>query len=79
MATTKKAQKVTAQSSFNVAEQVRWDSSGDVAEGRIIKIAPTNGHIKGFAYKATKSDLRFIVETEDGKQAAHKAEELRKV
>jgi hypothetical protein len=78
MATTKKAPKASAQPSLKVGDQVRWDSSGGSAEGRIIKIATKSGSIKGFDYKATKDDPRFIVETAEGKQAAHKAEELRK-
>lgn len=79
MATTKKAQKSSTKPSLKVGEQVRWDSSGGSSEGRITKIATKSGSIKGFDYKATKDDPRYIVETDEGKQAAHKAEELRKV
>jgi len=62
---------------FKIGDCVRWDSSGGTSEGKIIKIATTSGRIKNFMYKAAKDDPRYIVETDEGKQAAHKASELR--
>lgn len=64
---------------FKVGDQVRWDSSGGSAEGQIIRIARKDGQIKGFKYKASAEDPRYIVETDEGKKAAHKPDELRKV
>ena len=63
---------------FKVGDRVRWDSSGGQAEGKIIKVATTRGKIKDFEYHGTKEDPRYIVETDEGKHAAHKASELRK-
>ena len=52
--------------------------NGTAPEGKIVRVAHASGSIKGFHYKASVDDPRYIVETAEGKQAAHKAEELRK-
>ena len=43
-----------------------------------MRVARASGSIKGFKYKASTDDPRYIVETDEGKHAAHKDEELRK-
>ncbi len=63
---------------FKLGERVSWDSSGGTSHGQVVKVATTDGNIKDFEYKATKDDPRYIVETDEGKHAAHKAEELRR-
>lgn len=63
---------------FKVGDRVKWDSSGGQAEGKIVRVARTSGSIKGFDYKASSDDPRYIVETDEGKHAAHRAEKLRK-
>ena len=67
-----------AERKFKVGDRVRWDSSGGQAEGKVVRVAHTRGSIKGFDYKASSDDPRYIVETDEGKHAAHKAEELRR-
>jgi len=62
---------------FKVGDRVKWDSSGGRSEGKIVRVAHRSGNIKGFKYKASVDDPRYIVETDEGKHAAHKAEELR--
>ncbi len=64
---------------FKVGDRVRWDSSGGESIGHIVKVATTGGKIKNFEYTASKDDPRYIVETDEGKHAAHKAVELRKM
>ena len=63
---------------FKVGDRVKWDSSGGEAEGKDVRVARASGSIKGFEYKASSDDPRYIVETDEGKKAAHKAEELRR-
>lgn len=63
---------------FKVGDKVTWSSSGGKSEGKVVKIAQTNGKIEDFEYKASKDDPRYIVETDEGKKAAHKAEGLKK-
>ena len=56
---------------------MQWDSSGGAATGRVVKVARKSGKIKDFAYRASADDPRYSVETDEGKQAAHKVGELR--
>lgn len=63
---------------FKVGDRVKWDSSSGTSVGRVVKVATSSGKIKSFEFKASKDDPRYIVETDEGKHAAHKAEELRK-
>lgn len=67
-----------AEHKFKVGDEVKWDSSGGQAEGKVVRVARASGSIKGFKYKASEDDPRYIVETDEGKHAAHKAQELRK-
>jgi hypothetical protein len=67
-----------SEAAFKKGDRVTWDSSGGKAEGKVVKKATTDGKIKDFEYKASKDEPKYIVETEEGKQAAHKPEELRK-
>ncbi|MBA3715486.1 MAG: DUF2945 domain-containing protein [Pyrinomonadaceae bacterium] len=60
---------------FKVGDRVRWDSSSGESIGKIVKVATTGGRIKDFEYTASKDDPRYIVETDEGKHAAHKAVE----
>ena len=69
---------MTERKTLKVGDRVSWDSSGGRAEGKIVEVAEQSGQIKGFHYKASKDDPRYIVETDDGKHAAHKAGELRR-
>ncbi len=63
---------------FKVGDTVTWSSSGGKSEGKIVKVANADGKIEDFEYKASKDDPRYIVETDEGKKAAHKAESLKK-
>lgn len=65
-----------AERKLKVGDRVKWDSSGGQAEGKIVRVARASGSIKGFKYKASSDDPRYIVETDEGKHAAHKAGEL---
>jgi hypothetical protein len=67
-----------AERELKVGERVKWDSSGGQAEGKIVRVARTSGSIKGFHYKASSDDPRYLVETDEGKHAAHRAGELRR-
>lgn len=67
-----------AEHKIKVGDHVKWDSSGGQAEGKVVRVARESGEIKSFKYKASADDPRYIVETSEGKHAAHKAEELRK-
>lgn len=66
-----------AEQTFKVGDRVAWNSHGGQAEGHVVKVATSDGSIEDFDYKASQDDPRYIVETDQGKRAAHKAEALK--
>jgi hypothetical protein len=66
------------ETTFKKGDRVTWDSSGGKTSGKVVKKAVTGGKIKDFEYKASKDEPKYIVETDEGKKAAHKPEQLKK-
>ena len=62
--------------SFRIGERVNWQSGGGTAEGRIVGIATESGRVGDFVYNASSEDPRYLIETDEGKRAAHRAEVL---
>jgi len=62
--------------SFKVGDRVKWMSGGGEAEGLVVRVAEESGRIGDFVYGASGDDPRYIVETEEGKRAAQRAEAL---
>jgi hypothetical protein len=61
-----------------VGDRVSWSSSGGEAHGKVVKKATSPTKIKSHKVAATKDDPQFVVETNEGKRAAHKAGALKK-
>ena len=61
---------------FQIGERVNWQSGGGTAEGKIVRVASESGRVGDFVYNASREDPRYIVETDEGKRAAHRAEAL---
>lgn len=59
-------------------DDVRWNSSGGEAHGKVVRKVTSPTKIKSHKVAASKDNPQFIVETTDGKRAAHKAEALKK-
>jgi hypothetical protein len=59
-------------------QTVRWDSSGGEAHGKVVRKVTTPTRIKSHTVAASKNNPEFIVETDEGKRAAHKAEALKR-
>jgi len=59
-------------------DAVSWKSSGGDAQGRVVKKITTPTQIKGHKISASKDNPEFVVETNEGKRAAHKPSALRK-
>lgn len=59
-------------------DKVSWKSHGGAAHGHIVRKQTSATRIKGHKVAASKDNPQFIVETEDGKRAAHKASALKK-
>ena len=58
--------------------KVSWKSHGGTATGKVVKKQTTPTTIKGHKVAASKDEPQYIVETEEGKKAAHKADALKK-
>ena len=61
---------------FQIGERVNWQSGGRMASGRVVRIATESGRVGDFVYNASKEDPRYVVETDEGRRAAHRAEAL---
>jgi len=59
-------------------DRVEWNSHGGTAEGEVVKTLTRQTSVKGHIVAASKDDPQFLVETDEGKRAAHKPEALRK-
>lgn len=60
-------------------DKVSWDSSGGHSTGHVVKKQTTETKIKGHKVAASKDDPQYIVKSDkSGKEAAHKADELKK-
>ena len=65
--------------SVKAGDRVSWTSHGGTAEGKVVKKLTRPTSIKSHKVAASKDNPEYLVETDDGKQAAHKAEALTKV
>jgi hypothetical protein len=61
---------------FKAGDKVGWDSSGGHSTGKIIRKLTSPMTIKGHKVAASKDNPEYLVETDEGKQAAHKPEAL---
>lgn len=67
-----------AEKTLKTGDKVSWKSHGGTAHGKVVKKQTTPTQVKGHKVAASKDEPQYIVETEEGKRAAHKAEALRK-
>jgi hypothetical protein len=57
-------------------DEVGWKSHGGEAHGKVVRKQTGPTRIKGHQVAASPDHPQFIVETKEGKRAAHKAEAL---
>jgi plastocyanin len=57
-------------------DKVKWKSHGGEAHGKVVRKQTSATQIKGYKVAASKEDPQFIVETDEGKRAAHKPSAL---
>jgi hypothetical protein len=63
---------------LRAGDKVSWKSHGGQAEGKVVKKLTSPTSIKGHKVAASKDDPQYLVETDNRKRAAHKAEALTK-
>lgn len=61
---------------LQIGDRVSWKSGQGTAEGQVVRIAFESGRIGDYVYDASRENPRYIVETAEGKVAAHRAETL---
>ena len=64
--------------SLKTGDRVSWNSHGGNAHGRVVKKLTSPTNIKTHHVAASKDNPQYLVETDEGKRAAHKAEALTK-
>lgn len=64
--------------SLRAGDKVSWSSHGGTAHGKVVKKLTSPMTIKGHKVAASKDNPEYLVETEEGKRAAHKAGSLRR-
>lgn len=58
-------------------DKVRWSSHGGEAHGEVVRKVTRRTAIKSHVVAASEDNPEFIVETAEGKRAAHKASALK--
>jgi hypothetical protein len=63
---------------LKAGDKVSWQSNGGTAEGKVVKTLTARTKIKDHVVAASKDEPQYLVETDEGKKAAHKAAALKK-
>ena len=63
---------------LKAGDRVSWSSHGGKAKGKVVKELTSPTTIKGHKVAASKDNPEYLVETDEGKQAAHKPSALKK-
>ena len=61
---------------LKAGDKVSWKSHGGEAHGKVVRKQTSETQIKGHKVAASEDNPQYIVETDEGKRAAHKAEAL---
>jgi hypothetical protein len=59
-------------------DKVSWSSHGGTAHGKVEKKITKDMKIKGHQVRASSDDPQFLVKSDNGGEAAHKASALKK-
>jgi len=57
---------------FKSGDRVKWNSHGHTAQGMVVKKLTEPMTIKGHEVAASPDNPEYLVETDEGKRAAHK-------
>ena len=64
--------------SLKAGTKVDWSSHGGTAHGKVVRKLTSPTDIKGHHVAASTDNPEYLVETEEGKRAAHKPGALKK-
>jgi hypothetical protein len=57
---------------------VRWDSHGGTAEGKVVRKITSDTEAGGRTVRASKDEPQYLVQSDNGGDAVHKPDALRK-
>ena len=63
---------------FKAGDRVSWKSHGGEAHGKVVRKVTAPMAILGHKVAASKDNPEFLVETDEGKRAAHKSGALKR-
>ncbi len=63
---------------LKAGDKVSWSSHGGTAHGTVEKKQTSDTKIKSHTVRASKDDPQYIVKSDKGGKAAHKADALKK-
>ena len=63
---------------LKAGDKVSWRSHGGEAHGKVVRKQTSPTRIKDHKVAASPEEPQYIVETDEGKRAAHKADALTK-
>ena len=63
---------------LKTGDRVSWKSHGGTVKGKVVRKLTSPTQIKGHKVAASKENPEYLVETGEGKKAAHKAGALAK-
>jgi Hypervirulence associated proteins TUDOR domain len=72
------AKEIEMSDNLKQGDKVSWESSGGHSTGKVVKKLTSPMTIKGHKVAASKDNPEYLVETDNGKQAAHKPDALKK-
>ena len=61
---------------FHAGQRVSWNSAGGTSHGKILRKLTSRMKIKDHEVAASENAPQYLVETDEGAQAAHKPEAL---
>jgi hypothetical protein len=63
---------------LKTGDEVRWKSHWGTAHGKVVRKVTKATTVKGHKVAASTDDPQYLVETDEGKRAAHKPDALKK-
>jgi hypothetical protein len=64
---------------LKAGDRVSWSSHGGKAHGKVVRKLTSAMKIRGRKVAASKDKPEYLVETDEGKQAAHRPKALTKI
>lgn len=63
---------------FKQGDRVTWSSHGGTANGKVVKKITSDTEAGGRSVKASKDEPQYLVRSDNGGEAVHKPDALRK-